>query len=46
MSNYRDIVGFGDLMQSIWSMLPDVLRSMLLAVAAAFIIFGIIQLID
>ena len=46
MTGFHNIVGFGEFMQNLWSMLPEVLQGMLLAVAAAFIIFGIIQLID
>ena len=46
MTGFHNIIGFGVFMQNLWSMLPEVLQGMLLAVAAAFIIFGIIQLID
>ena len=46
MSNFNDLAGFGAFMVSLWGLLPDIVRGLILAVAALFVIIGVIQLID
>ena len=44
--NFNDLAGFGAFMVSLWGLLPDIVRGLILAVAALFVIIGVIQLID
>ena len=44
MSNFNDLAGFGAFMVSLWGLLPDIVRGLILAVAALFVIIGVIQL--
>lgn len=46
MSNFNDLSGFGSFMVSLWGMLPVIVQGLILAVAALFIILGLIKLID
>ena len=46
VSNFNDLAGFGAFMVSLWELLPDIVRGLILAVAALFVIIGVIQLID
>ena len=46
VSNFNDLAGFGAFMVSLWGLLPDIVRGLILAVAALFVITGVIQLID
>ena len=46
VSNFNDLAGFGAFMVSLWGLLPDIVRGLILAVAALFVIIGVIQLID
>ena len=46
MTDFNDLAGFGAFMVSLWSLLPSIVQSLILAVAALFVIIGIIQLID
>lgn len=46
MSNFNDLAGFGAFMVSLWGLLPDIVRGLILAVAALFVIIGVIQLIE
>ncbi len=46
MDNFNDLTGFGAFMVSLWSLLPGIVQSLILAVAALFVIIGLIQLID
>ena len=45
VSNFNDLAGFGAFMVSLWGLLPDIVRGLILAVAALFVIIGVIQLI-
>jgi len=44
VSNFNDLAGFGAFMVSLWELLPDIVRGLILAVAALFVIIGVIQL--
>ena len=46
MTNFNDLTGFGAFMVSLWELLPDIVQDLILAVAALFVIIGVIQLID
>lgn len=46
VNNFNDLAGFGAFMVSLWELLPDIVRGLILAVAALFVIIGVIQLID
>ena len=46
MQTFNDLTGFGAFMVSLWSLLPVIVQNLILAVAALFVVIGIIQLID
>lgn len=46
MTNFNDLAGFGAFMVSLWELLPGIVQGLILAVAALFVIVGVIQLID
>lgn len=46
MNNFNDLSGFGSFMISLWGMFPAIIQGLILAVAALFIILGLIKLID
>ncbi len=46
MTTFNDLTGFGAFMVSLWSLLPIIVQNLILAVAALFVVVGIIQLID
>lgn len=46
MTNFNDLTGFGAFMVSLWGLLPGIVQGLILAIAALFVIIGIIQLID
>ena len=46
MTNFNDLVGFGVFMSSLWSMMPLIVRDMIVAVASLSIVLGITKLID
>lgn len=46
MHNFNDLTGFGAFMVSLWNLFPVIVQNLILAVAALFVVIGIIQLID